>query len=165
MEVNSLFSKLRPNYQLEYCITKRKKDEYNIFYASGQNLPWLKKTENCVVFWPKQAYSQQVTDCGLINRRKAFYRHRLGPRSISFNDITIVRNFPPKKFHPWCKSKKLSKYLPPTWWEFAYDHFWTVLDRLIVAWLQSQQTSFTPSKLGTLIQLLRTLKLRIKSSR
>ena len=42
MEVKSLFSKLRPNYQLKHCINKRK-NEYNIFYASGQNLPWLNK--------------------------------------------------------------------------------------------------------------------------
>ena len=44
MEVNSLFSKLRPNYQLEHCITKRKQMNIIFFYASGQNLPWLKKT-------------------------------------------------------------------------------------------------------------------------
>ena len=56
-------------------------------------------------------------------RRKAFYR-RCIPRSISIiNDTAIVRNLYPKKFHPWCKSKKLSKHLPRTWWEFAYDHF------------------------------------------
>ena len=41
----------------------------------------------------------------------AFYRH-CSPRSISFiNDNTIVRNFYPTKFHPLCKSKKLSKDL------------------------------------------------------
>ena len=52
-----------------------------------------------------------------LSRRKAFFRH-CSPRSISFKDTSIVRNFYPKKFHPWCKSKKLSKDLPPTWWEF-----------------------------------------------
>ena len=52
-----------------------------------------------------------------LNRRKAFFRH-CSPRSISFKDTVIVRNFYPKKFHPWCKSKKLSKDLPPTWWGF-----------------------------------------------
>ena len=38
-------------------------------------------------------------------RRKAFYWYCI-PRSISINDTTIVRNFYPPKFHPWCKSKK-----------------------------------------------------------
>ena len=31
---------LRPNCQLEYCI-KREKTEYDICFASGQNLPWF----------------------------------------------------------------------------------------------------------------------------
>ena len=48
-------------------------------------------------------------------RRKAFFRHCI-PHLISLNDTAIVRNFCAKKFHPWCKSKKLSKDLPPTWW-------------------------------------------------
>ena len=40
--------------------------------------------------------------------RKAFYR-RCIPRSIFIiNDTAIVRSLYPKKFHPWCKSKKLS---------------------------------------------------------
>ena len=56
-----------------------------------------------------------------LNRGKAFFRH-CSPRSISFNDTAIVRNFYPKKFHPWCKSKNLSKDLPRAWWGFAYDY-------------------------------------------
>ena len=32
------FLLLRPNYQLEHCITKRKTNEYKICYVSGQNL-------------------------------------------------------------------------------------------------------------------------------
>ena len=34
------FFKKSPNYQLEHCITKKKK--YNICHESGQNLPWFK---------------------------------------------------------------------------------------------------------------------------
>ena len=57
-----------------------------------------------------------------LNRRKAFFKH-CSPRSISFKDTTIVRNFYPKKFHLWySKSKKVSKDLPPAWWEFANDY-------------------------------------------
>ena len=48
-------------------------------------------------------------------RRKAFFRHCI-PHLVSINDTAIVRNFYAKKFHPWCKSKNLSKDLPPTWW-------------------------------------------------
>ena len=48
-------------------------------------------------------------------RSKAFFRHCI-PHLISLNDSAIVRNFCAKKFHPWCKSKKLSKDLRPTWW-------------------------------------------------
>ena len=40
----------------------------------------------------------------------AIYRH-CSPRLISFYDTAIVRNFYPKKFHPLCTSKKLSKDL------------------------------------------------------
>ena len=29
-----------------------------------------------------------------------------------------------KKFHPWCKTKKIFKDLLTDWWEFACDHFW-----------------------------------------
>ena len=56
-----------------------------------------------------------------LNGGKVFFRH-CSPRSISFNDTAILRKFYPKKFHPWCNSKKLSKDLPLTWWEFAYDY-------------------------------------------
>ena len=68
-------------------------------------------------------------------KRKAFYRHCI-PRSISINDTVLIRNFYPKKFHPWYKSKKLSKDFPPTWWEFAYDHFWLQnCDRPVVKYI------------------------------
>ena len=40
-------------------------------------------------------------------RRKAFYRHCI-PRSLSINDTAGVRNLYPKKFHPWCKTKKVT---------------------------------------------------------
>ena len=40
------FLLLRPNYQLEHCITKRKTNEYKICYVSGQNLPWFNKFIN-----------------------------------------------------------------------------------------------------------------------
>ena len=40
----------------------------------------------------------------------AFCRH-CSPRLISCYDNAIVRNFYPKKFHPLCKLKKLSKDL------------------------------------------------------
>ena len=65
-----------------------------------------------VVFWLEQAYSQPATDRGLIEGKLS--TDTVDPRSISFNDTAIVRNFYAKKFHPLCKSKKLSKDLPLT---------------------------------------------------
>ena len=160
MEFNSLFKSLRPNYQLEYLITKRKKKECNICYASRQNLPWFKfifllpengkdtKMSFCnrnqcnlrsvalsllhgrlqVPYWKLCGLLTQTSIFSTsyrlwLDRRKAFYRY-CSPRSLFFNDTWIVRNLYPKKFHSWCKSKKLSRDLLPTWWEFSYDHFW-----------------------------------------
>ena len=40
-----------------------------------------------------------------LNGRKAFYRH-CSPRSISFKDTAIVRNFYSKKFYPWCRNQR-----------------------------------------------------------
>ena len=70
-------------------------------------------------------------------RRKAFFRHCI-PHLISLNDTAIVRNFCAKKFHPWCKSKKLSKDLPPTWWRqicigLKRPFKWSVMGK----WIQS----------------------------
>ena len=46
--------------------------------------------ERFVVFCLEQVYSQPATDCGL--KEEAFYKH-CSPRSISFNDTAIERNF------------------------------------------------------------------------
>ena len=139
---------------------QKRKTEYDICYASGQNLPWFnfiflfllpgncKDCENeflqmeniiwdqwhCLLhgklqvpYWKLFGLLTQTSIFSAslrmwLNRRKAFFRH-CSPRSISFKDTTIVRNFYPKKFHLWySKSKKHSNDLPPAWWEFAYDY-------------------------------------------
>ena len=77
---------LRPNCQIEYYI-KREKTEYDICYASDQNLPWFNfifllpgsckdyeneflQMENIIwVFWLKQVYSQPAFECGLMEEK------------------------------------------------------------------------------------------------
>ena len=64
--------------------------------------------------WRHMYGSLSATNCGHRFKKDSFL-----PTSsfdILFNDN--------KKFHPLCKSKKLPRDLPPSWWEFAYDHFW-----------------------------------------
>ena len=114
---------LRPNCQLEYCI-KREKTEYDICYASGQNLPCfnfifllagnckkynLRSVALCLLhgnlqvpYWKLFGLLTQTSIFSNSfqmwhNRRKAFFRDCC-PRSTSFNDTAIVRNFYPKKF-------------------------------------------------------------------
>ena len=114
-------------YQGMVRIMKMSFCKRNIYFEISATLPTSQESfrfwdKNYVVFWLEQAYSQPATDCGLIEGKLS--TETVVPRSISFNDTAIVRNFYAKKFHPWCKSKKLSKDLPPTWWKFEYDHFW-----------------------------------------
>ena len=108
------------DYENEFL--QRKKIIWNQCHFAYSTESFRFCTEKYVVFWLKQAYSQPATDCGLIEGTLS--TDTVVPRSISFNDTAIVRNFYAKKCHPLCKSKKLSKDFPLTWWKFAYDHFW-----------------------------------------
>jgi len=53
------FLLLRPNYSLEHYITKRKK-EYKICYASGQNLPWFKFYQGMVRTMKMSFYNRKI---------------------------------------------------------------------------------------------------------
>ena len=58
-------------------------------------------------FWKGQSFSYPLTSC------RIFWHPPSWPKEKRR-----------KKFHLWCKTKKLFKDLLPAWWEFACDHFW-----------------------------------------
>ena len=84
------------DYENEFL---QKELKYNLRLVT---LPTPRKASGSVLktIWSFDSNKHILNQLGMwLNRRKAFFRHCI-PRSISFKDTAIVRNFYPKKFHP-----------------------------------------------------------------